>query len=161
MTTQSTPQPDWNHWILRLVALVIDVVIWYIIGLLLLPLLFASLVLGGAFWGTYLLLPFISGILTVLYFVIMEVAFGGATIGKKILGLQVQMVDGSKITLVKSLIRNISKIYWLFLFLDWIVGIVTPGADRRQKYSDRIAGTTVVQGKQGFVPVTSTTSPSP
>jgi uncharacterized RDD family membrane protein YckC len=86
-----------------------------------------------------------------IYFPFMEVS-SGATIGKKVMGLQVQMVGGGKITFDKALIRNISKIYWLFLLLDWIIGIVTPGPDPRQKYMDRVAGTTVVSTKQVFAP---------
>jgi uncharacterized RDD family membrane protein YckC len=64
------------------------------------------------------------------------------------------MTNGNKVTLDKSFIRNISKIYWLLLLLDWIVALVTPGADRRQKYTDRIAGTTVVQTSQAFIATT-------
>jgi uncharacterized RDD family membrane protein YckC len=95
----------------------------------------------------------------VLYSVILEVSWG-ATIGKRILGLQVQTVSGSKITLDKAFIRNISKIFWLFLILDWLVAVATPGADRRQKYSDRIAGTTVVQVSQAFASVSPTQPPT-
>jgi uncharacterized RDD family membrane protein YckC len=162
MVAESIPQPDWNHWILRLIALVIDSVIMGIIVWILMSFVLVSLLFSGAFWlgwGYPLVFPLVLGILEVLYFVVMELAFGGATFGKKILGLQVQMTDGARITFDKSLIRNISKIYWLLLLLDWLIGIVTPGADRKQKYTDRIAGTTVVQVKQAFVSaIPSTTS---
>jgi hypothetical protein len=40
--------------------------------------------------------------------------------------------------------------------LDWVLGVVTPGPDQRQKYSDRIAGTTVVQVSQAFASVSPT-----
>jgi uncharacterized RDD family membrane protein YckC len=73
----------------------------------------------------------------------------GATIGKRLMGLQVQMVNGGKVPYGKSFIRNISKIYGLFLFLDWLIGVVTPG-DKRQKYTDRLAGTIVIQARQAF-----------
>lgn len=76
---------------------------------------------------------------------------------KKLLGFQVQMTNGGKVDFGKSFIRNISKIYPLFVLLDWIIGVVTPGVDGRQKYSDRIAGTTVVAIKQAF---TATQPPS-
>jgi len=79
----------------------------------------------------------------VLYFIFLDVYWGG-TIGKKFLGLQVQQVNGAAVTFDKSVIRNISKIFWVFLILDWLIGILTPG-DKRQKYSDRFAGTIVVQ----------------
>jgi uncharacterized RDD family membrane protein YckC len=90
----------------------------------------------------------------------MEASYG-ATLGKKVLGLQVQMVNGSKVTFDKAFIRNISKIFWLFLLLDWILGVATPGHDQRQKYTDRIAGTTVVQVKQAFATVSPPPPPPP
>ena len=165
MGTETTQQLDFGHWVLRLVALIIDsiilyVVAWIILSFLLVPLLFS----GALFWlgfGNWLILPLIAGILEVLYFVFFEVSMG-ATLGKKILGLQVQMLNGAKVTFDKAIIRNISKIFPLFLLLDWIIAVVTPtaGTDQRQKYSDRIAGTTVVQASQPFASTSSTSEQS-
>ena len=95
----------------------------------------------------------------VLYFLYAEVAWGG-TLGKRIMGLRVQTVNGGKINYSQSFIRNISKIFWVFLLLDWLIGIATPG-DRRQKYSDRMAGTVVVQVNQAFASVVPPTPPAP
>ena len=158
MASQSS-EFDFNHWLYRFLALVIDSIIVgipaYIIYYFVLIPAFWSVNLGFGivvnvvpWWGT-LLLPFILGIIEVFYFAILDTVWG-ATVGKRVLGLQVQMVNGSKIDFGKAFIRNISKIYGLFLLLDWIIGIATPGADRRQKYTDRIAGTTVVSIKQAF-----------
>jgi uncharacterized RDD family membrane protein YckC len=145
--TSSSEQLDFSHWIIRLIAFIIDsiiiaipsAIIWIIIGIAVVftP---ASFI---AVYGLWLLLPFIFGIIEVLYFVILDV-YWGATIGKRIFGLKVQMLNGSKVPFGKAFIRNITKIYWLFLFLDWILGIATAG-DKRQKYTDRIAGTIVIQ----------------
>ena len=167
MSTQENPlqQLDINHWILRVVAFIIDSIIIYIVyfiifSLLLIPLIFAGgLGFGFAF---ILLFPFLLGILYVIYFVVLDVVWGG-TVGKRILGLRVQMTNGSKVTFDKALIRNISKIYWIFLILDWLLGVVSAGNDKRQKYTDRIAGTTVVkvQGMVTMPPVTSTPPPPP
>jgi uncharacterized RDD family membrane protein YckC len=153
MTTESSGQLDFMHWLIRLIAYIIDsiiiaiptAIIWFIITL---AVIFSPLSFFAAY-GFYLLFPFILGIIEVLYFVILDVSWG-ATIGKRVLGLQVQMVNGGKVPFDKAFIRNISKIFWLFLVLDWLIAIVTPGADRRQKYTDRMAGTTVVQVKQAF-----------
>jgi hypothetical protein len=71
------------------------------------------------------------------------------------------MVNGGKVPFEKTFIRNISKIYWIFLVLDWLITVVTPGADRHQKYSDRVAGTTVIQVKQAFVQSTGPSTPPP
>jgi uncharacterized RDD family membrane protein YckC len=167
MTTQSEPQIDLNHWLYRFIAWVIDSIIigipvWLIWTFAIWSIIFS----GGALWllgfGSWLFLPLLFGLIEVLYFVFLDVSWG-ATIGKRVMGLKVQMTDGGKVNFGKAFIRNISKIYPLFLFLDWIIGLATPGADRRQKYSDRMAGTTVVATKQPFAsaPTTQSTTQSP
>jgi uncharacterized RDD family membrane protein YckC len=136
MGTESKQPFDIGHWILRLIALIIDsIIIGIIAGII-------AFWLG--WWSSFLVFPFFLGILEVLYFAFFEV-YMDATIGKKVIGLKVQLVGGGKVTLAKAFIRNISKIHGLLLLLDWIIAVVTPGPDQRQKYSDRIAGTTVVQ----------------
>lgn len=154
-----------SHWILRVIALVIDSVIMGIIAwIIFASVLFSFFPSGGfLFWfgfGYYLVLTFTIGILELIYSTILDAIWGG-TLGKRIMGLQVQMVGGGKVTFDKSFIRNISKIWAPFLFLDWIIGIVTPGHDPRQKYTDRIAGTTVVQLKQPFAVATPPPPPPP
>jgi uncharacterized RDD family membrane protein YckC len=164
MTNSSTGQFDFSHWLLRLVAFIIDSIIiaiptgiiWFIITL-------SAAFTGSYFffaYGAWLVFPLILGIIQVLYFVILDVTWG-ATIGKRILGFQVQMTTGGKVPFDKAFIRNISKIYWLLLVLDWLIGVVTAGADRRQKYTDRIAGTTVVAVRQAFSSPSPTSSPPP
>jgi uncharacterized RDD family membrane protein YckC len=157
MTTQ-TSEIDFNHWLYRLLAYIIDSIITaipaYIIYWVLQGIIWPSETIFGFTyyyvpWWSYFLLPLIIGVIQLLYFAIMEVS-SGATIGKKVLGFKVQMINGSKLEFGKAFIRNISKIYGLFLLLDWIIGIATPGADRRQKYTDRMAGTTVISLKQPF-----------
>ena len=155
MTTESSGQLDFMHWLIRLIAYIIDSIIIFIvtsvlgviIGLIvaLSVLTTGSLFLFGGIWLTF----GIFGLLSILYFIILDV-YWGATIGKRVMGLEVQLVKGGRISLDKSFIRNISKIFPLLLFLDWLIAVVTPGADRRQKYTDRMAGTTVVQVKQAF-----------
>jgi uncharacterized RDD family membrane protein YckC len=154
-----------NHWLLRLLAFIIDSIIIGIVAYIIFYFVILSLLWGGGLWfwwgwGFYLVLSFVIGILELLYFVVME-ASSGATLGKKVLGLQVQMVNGSKVTFDKAFIRNISKIFWLFLLLDWILGVATPGHDQRQKYTDRIAGTTVISVKQAFSSVSTPPPPPP
>ena len=159
MGTGNTPQIDVGHWALRAIAFVIDsiiigIVTWVLFTFVLYSLLFT----GSLYWlylgyGYYLIYPLVLGILEVLYFAILDVAWGG-TIGKRIMGLQVQMTDGNKVPFDKAFIRNISKIYWIFLLLDWVVALFTPGADRRQKYTDRMVGTTVVQTGKSFIAMT-------
>jgi uncharacterized RDD family membrane protein YckC len=146
----TTVQLDMGHWIIRLIALIIDSILLGVIAWILVNFVFVSVLFTGSFYplwigyGYTLVFPFVLGILEVLYFVILEISWG-YTFGKKIMNLRVQMTNGQKVTIDKALIRNISKIYPLFLILDWLIAIVTPGSDPRQKYTDRIADTTVVQ----------------
>lgn len=164
MTAESSSGIDFNHWLYRFIALVIDSIIIGIPVYIIWNFVFWSIFWSGAWWmigyESWLILPFIFGIIQLFYFVILDVAWG-ATIGKRIMGLKVQMTNGSKVQFGQAFLRNVSKIYWLFLLLDWIIGIATPGADRRQKYTDRMAGTTVVQVKQVFAAATQPPPPPP
>jgi uncharacterized RDD family membrane protein YckC len=145
-----------RHWFKRVVAVVID---WVIVsvGLLLLGLLLGlffiiplipSLLTGGpqGFTGMFVFLnwlglPFVTGLVYLLYFTLAEHIYG-KTIGKALTGLEVVGLEGSKPPLEKAFIRNISKLHWLLLLLDVAVGLATRG-DPHQKLTDRIAGTTV------------------
>ena len=164
MATGSSSELDMNHWLFRFLALIIDSIIIGIPVYIIWNFVFWSLFWSGAWWmlgyGSWLLLPLLLGIIEVFYFVVLDVSWG-ATVGKRVLGLQVQMVDGGKVPFGKAFLRNISKIYWLFLLLDWIIGIATPGPDRRQKYTDRMAGTTVVSVRQPFASAAPPPPPPP
>jgi uncharacterized RDD family membrane protein YckC len=159
MATGSSSELDMNHWLYRFLAFVIDSIItaipaYIIFWLVFIPLFWSESFLGitiyyTPWWSYYLLFPLLYGIILVIYSAILDVSWN-ATVGKRVLGLQVQMVNGSKVQFGAAFIRDISKIYWLFLLLDWIIGIATPGPDRRQKYTDRMAGTTVVSVRQPF-----------
>jgi uncharacterized RDD family membrane protein YckC len=159
MSTGTSSQLDLNHWLLRLVAFIIDSIIVGIIASIIYFFVALSILSGGLWflWGPFLVLGLLLGLLELLYFMFMDASYGG-TLGKRLLGFQVQMVDGGKVTFEKTFIRNISKIFWLFLILDWILGAAFPGRDQRQKYTDRIAGTTVAAVRQTFI---STATPPP
>jgi uncharacterized RDD family membrane protein YckC len=147
-------QINWMHWIYRLVALIIDSIITGIVGAIIYWILLIPIIVSGTFfgivpwWGSTLLLPFIYGIILVIYSAILETSWNGMTIGKKLLGLQSQTTSGGKLDFGKAFLRNITKIYWLLILLDWLLGILSP--NKMQKYTDRMAGTVVVQTKQAF-----------
>ncbi len=156
-------QFDLTHWIYRLIAYIIDSIIIGIPAAIIYFFVIWSIVLSNPFvlaFGGWLILPFLLGILQLIYFMVLDVSWGG-TIGKRIMGLQVETVNGGKVPFDKSFIRNISKIYGLFLFLDWLIAVVTAGNDKRQKFTDRYAGTTVVQTKQAFASVGAPPPPPP
>lgn len=152
------PQVDMaNHWLLRIVAAIIDSIPWAIIGWVIwwalafnggAPLANA---LGGASWAVWtFLVPIFYGIFWVIYGTVMESSASGATFGKRFMGLHVQMLNGSRANFNKAFVRNISKILWIIFLIDILIGVATPGPDPRQRYFDRLAGTTVVQVKQVY-----------
>ena len=138
-----------EYWLRRLVAFVIDAIVVYVaIAIVALIVSIPSFVLSGFSFGA---LPFAflgagaftlaSGLLFVLYFVAAE-ATGRSSVGKHALGLRVRTDSGRNPTVVESFVRNVSKIYWLLLLLDVVIGLAV-SRDYHQKFSDRYAHTTV------------------
>jgi uncharacterized RDD family membrane protein YckC len=82
------------------------------------------------------------GLIYVLYFTVTESSYG-YTLGKALIGLKVVAADGERPNLEGAFIRNISKIFWVFLILG-VAGRFFLVRGPHQKFSDRIAGTTVV-----------------
>ena len=125
-----------QHWVKRIIAIVVDSII---VGI-------ATTILGlltnlaGIF--NWLNFPFVMGLIYVLYFTITESTYG-YTIGKRLVNLKVVRADRQKPNLQSTFIRNISKIHFLLLLLDTIVGFFT-SKDPHQKYTDQIAHTTIV-----------------
>ena len=132
-----------QHWIKRIIAIVIDSIIVGFATAVLSIIISFSLFLVNPFWFfNWLSFPFAMGLIYVLYFTLAESIYGH-TIGKVMVGLRVTAVDGGRPSLESSFVRNISKIYWVLLILDVIGGFFI-ARDSHQKYSDQIAHTTVV-----------------
>jgi uncharacterized RDD family membrane protein YckC len=155
-----TDQINWNNWIYRLIAYIIDSIIigipaYIIYWLLLLPLVTTTVNYGYGYsvavtaWWANLLIPLVLGVLQLFYFVFMDSNSGG-TFGKRILKLQVQSVNGGKLSINQAFIRNISKIYGLILLLDWLIGIISQG-NKQQKFLDRAANAIVLERGQPFI----------
>jgi len=135
-----------NYWVKRFIAYVID---WVIVDLALVILVTIAtlpfLVLSGpgifsaVGWGDFSIL---AGVVLVLYFVAFEV-LAGASIGKRVMGLKVVASGGRVPHFVEALVRNISKLFWLLLILDTIVGLAV-SKGYTQKYADKLMGTSVV-----------------
>lgn len=137
-----------DHWIRRVVAFIIDSII---VGV-------STLVIGVIIWLPFVLMamatglpwymfnplsfPFFAGVLSVLYFAFFETYYG-RTFGKRIMNLETTKLDGQRPPLDSSFIRNLSKIYWVLVLIDTVIGLAMSG-DPRQKVTDRIAGTIVV-----------------
>ena len=135
-----------SYWIRRFFALVFDVII---VILILAVIAVATVIPAFALSGTAGVVSFFAGVFAIaagviifLYFVVAEVT-RGATFGKHLLHLKVVGPKGGNPNLIESLVRNVSKIYWLLLLLDVVVGLAT-SKQYTQKFSDKMVGTSVV-----------------
>ncbi len=130
------------HWIKRLLAYIIDSIIVSITTTILLAVvLFPIFIVNPSVFVNISTFPFVTGLLSILYFAIAETMYG-ATLGKRLMGLKVVLKTGGNPSFEKAFIRDISKIHPVLLLLDLIGGLIT-STDLHQKYSDRIANTTV------------------
>jgi len=128
-----------EHWVRRVIAIVVDaILVSFVVWLISFP-------FGPGFWAFWPAWNFLHGIIWLFYAVFFDMASGG-TLGKKILSLRVVALDGN-LDAAKALIRNISKVFWVLLLLDTLLGLATPG-DPRQRYLDRISRTTVTRVDQ-------------
>lgn len=125
-----------QHWVKRAIAILIDSIIVGIATAIL------GLLIGVSGIFNWLALPFVMGLIYVLYFTITK-SIDGYTLGKRIVNIRVETVDGRKPSLQSAFIRNISKIHFLILLLDTLGGFFT-SKDNHQRYVDQIANTTVV-----------------
>ena len=134
-----------QYWVQRLIAFVIDAVIVYVVlAAITFFIALPALVVGGiGFFGVFFGgVALLWGIVFMLYFAVME-SSSGASIGKRILSLKAVSKTGGNPTFGEALVRNISKIYWLLLLLDVIVGLAV-SKGYQEKYSDHLMGTRVV-----------------
>jgi uncharacterized RDD family membrane protein YckC len=135
-----------NYWIRRFFAFVVDAII---VGIVLVVVAVAIAIPTFVFSGTAGVVSLFAGVFSIaagvilfLYFIVAEVT-NGATFGKHVFHLKVVGPNGRNPTALQSVVRNISKIYWLLLLLDVIVGLAT-SKQYTQKYSDKLVGTSVV-----------------
>jgi len=134
------------YWVRRVIAFVIDaLIVYFVVGLLVILAAASFLVLSGpGVFGAVLggVFTFLAGVILVLYFVAFEV-LAGASIGKRVMGLKVVASGGRAPNAVEALVRNVSKLYWLLLILDIIVGLAV-SKSYTEKYTDKLMGTSVV-----------------
>ena len=121
-----------EHWLRRLIAVVIDALIVFVVAALL------NAAFGIFAWPAFLWL-LLAGLIWVLYAVITEAGWG-TSVGKRIVKLKVVGID-APMNVEKALVRNVSKLHPILLGIDALLGFVTSG-DPRQRYLDRLARTT-------------------
>ncbi len=147
-----------DHWLRRLVAGIIDSLIIVVISAIISVILSLPFLWTGAVFvfGAFSLL---QGVLFFLYAAFLE-ANRGATLGKLAMNLKVTTEDGKLPRLDQTVIRDISKIYWLLWLIDTLIGMATQG-DPHQKYSDRWVKTTVTSTIAGNMLLQSSQQPQP
>jgi uncharacterized RDD family membrane protein YckC len=118
---------------LRFLAVLIDTIILAVV----------AGILSFLFRGAPGLSGFLSAIIAIGYFIVME-ATQGATLGKMALGLRVVKTNGAPITWTDSIIRNLLRIIdSLFFYLVGAILIWT--SPLKQRLGDRAANTVVVR----------------
>lgn len=128
-------KPLQKHWVKRTAAYIIDLIITSLIVWI----FFVSLFFGlGPY--TFWYFPVVAGAIQVFYSAVLEY-MKRQTIGKMIMDVKVESLK-SDMEFSEAIIRNLSKVQGLLVFLDTIVGLATRG-DPRQRYLDRVANTTV------------------
>ena len=147
----------------RLGAQILDILITYGSGVILLLLLaFSDLLAGSALISFFLLFVFF---IRIPYYVFSELVWNGRTLGKRITSIRVISADGSGLAPYQVTARNLMKEVEVFLpatllfgagefsgwerlgALAWALGVLTvPFVNkRRQRLGDMIAGTLVVE----------------
>jgi uncharacterized RDD family membrane protein YckC len=124
----------------RLVATVIDIVVFFVIGY----------VIAGANGGTTSdgfnlqgAPAFLAFGIWMLYYIVLEGALG-ATLGKLALGMRVTMDDGSKVGWQAVIIRNVLRIVDGIAFY-LVAAILVWQSPKRQRLGDRLAHTVVLR----------------
>lgn len=119
---------------LRLVAFAVD---WVIVSVAI-GLLDSVTADTEPVWLVLLLLP-------LAYFAGMTAFAGGATLGKKMLGIAVRIDDGRPVGLGRAVGRGVATFALVATIVGWLADVIVLGADRRkQSVHDKIAGTVVV-----------------
>ncbi len=71
--------------------------------------------------AVYQFFPTVLPILILVYFIVLEKT-KGATVGKALMYLEVRSRNGARINWPQSIVRNLSKIYWVPIIFDWLIG---------------------------------------
>ncbi len=125
-----------THWMKRIAAGLIDILTVFI------PVWAVGSTFGFGKLYFELFAGVASGICWFIYSTVTEYSYG-YTLGKKVTALRVSSEKGT-LSLYGAIFRNIAKLFWYILLpLDIILGLFTYG-DPRQRFTDRVFGTTVV-----------------
>lgn len=127
-----------NFWSRRFIALIVDIIIltlfmWIVSGIIFV------ITAGVGIFSVLTYWIFLGAIIILVYFTYLE-GRSGQTFGKMMFNLKV-VADNGELTYKKSFIRSISKILYLPLILDLILGFIFVKSNDR--FLDRVSGTHV------------------
>ena len=104
----------------RIIAYVLDFLIVSAVMWLISYLLFLIMGPKGVY-QSYNNLIYVVPILIMLYFVFCEKRFG-SSMGKAIMQIEVRSRNGARISWTQAILRNLTKIYWIPIVFDWLIG---------------------------------------
>lgn len=81
-------------------------------------------------YAVYQFFPVILPVIILIYFIFLEKT-KGATVGKALMYLEVRSRNGARINWAQSIVRNLSKIYWVPVIFDWAIGKLVKGDNNR------------------------------
>lgn len=81
-------------------------------------------------YQVYHYFPITAPVLILIYFVFCE-KIRGATVGKLLMFIEVQNENAERISYKEAIIRNISKIGWVLILIDYILGLLYGSKDDR------------------------------
>lgn len=130
-------------WGKRLVALIVDFLLITLLLYVTVAVVYPLIALVNLFILFNIWIP-LAAIIIIAYFTYFE-GKHGTTPGKNIMKLKTRAFKG-KMTNKKAFIRNLSKILWLPLIVDVLVGFVM--GKPRERYLDRLAKTEVIKREE-------------
>ncbi|MDR2967322.1 MAG: RDD family protein [Methanobacteriaceae archaeon] len=90
----------------------------------------AIIIIPFSLFFVYNFFIYLLPVFILFYFVLLEKK-KGTTIGKDILDLKVVSEDGENISYREAIIRNLSKLYWIPIIFDLIIGKYYGESDER------------------------------
>src|SRR5258708_1105900 len=139
----NTAEQSYGGFWVRVLAYLVESVIMLTLCIL--------LIAGAAFLGDFgaMVIGAVGILGPLLYWGILQASPRQATFGKSLLGLKVTDSDGERLSLVRSLVREIAKIVsGIPMGLGFLLAAFT---GRKQALHDMLASTTVVRDSSGHV----------
>ncbi|KZX15380.1 RDD family protein [Methanobrevibacter filiformis] len=102
----------------------------------------AFIVIPHSMFLIYNYFIYLLPIIIIVYFVLLE-KIKGTTVGKHLMFLKVKSNTGGSISFFQAILRNISKLYWLPIILDILIGYLTGGS--KDRILNKLSKTNVVE----------------